>query len=72
VRKLEIMLTIPEDEVVIQGKILTGNEKEVCMYFIAKGEFNVFVTSQVFTKPSKFRTMSIGDHFGEISMIYGC
>lgn len=29
VRKLEILLTIPEDEVVIQGKMLTGAEKEI-------------------------------------------
>jgi CRP-like cAMP-binding protein len=72
VRKLEIMLTIPEDEVVVQNKMLTGEEKEVCMYFIAKGEFNVFVQAQVFTQPTKFNTLSIGDHFGEISMIYGC
>lgn len=72
VRKLEILLTIPEDEVVIQGKMLTGAEKEICMYFIAKGEFNVFVQAQVYTQPIKVRTLSIGDHFGEISMMYGC
>lgn len=51
VRKLEIMLTIPEDEIVTQNKTLTGKEKEVCMYFIAKGEFQVFCQIQVLTMP---------------------
>lgn len=72
VRKLEIMLTIPEDEIVTQDKKLTNNEKEICMYFIAKGEFQVFCQTQVHTMPSKVRTLMNGNHFGEISMIYDC
>lgn len=72
VRKLEVMLTIPEDEVVKQGKQLSEKEKELSMYFISKGEFGVYVQAQVYTQPTKVRTLSVGDHFGEISMIYGC
>eukprot|EP00343_Euplotes_focardii_P001258 CAMPEP_0205799586 /NCGR_PEP_ID=MMETSP0205-20121125/915_1 /ASSEMBLY_ACC=CAM_ASM_000278 /TAXON_ID=36767 /ORGANISM="Euplotes focardii, Strain TN1" /LENGTH=360 /DNA_ID=CAMNT_0053061163 /DNA_START=45 /DNA_END=1127 /DNA_ORIENTATION=- len=72
VRNLEIMLTIPEDEIVKQNKHLTGKEVEVCMYFIAKGEFQVFCQKQVHSIPLKVRTLQTGDHFGEISLIYDC
>ncbi|CAI2376170.1 unnamed protein product [Moneuplotes crassus] len=72
VRKLETILTVPEDEIVTQNKRLTGNEKDVQIYFIAKGEFQVYCQTQVHTMPSKVRTLQSGDHFGEISMLYGC
>lgn len=72
VRKLEIMLTIPENEIVKQNTFISDNEKDVSLYFIAKGEFNVYVQNQVHTKPVKVRQLQVGDHFGEISMIYKC
>ena len=42
------------------------------MYFIAKGEFQVFCQTQVHSMPVKVRTLQNGDHFGEVSLIYGC
>jgi len=42
------------------------------MYFIAKGEFQVYVQAQAQSMPQKVRTLQNGDHFGEVSLIYGC
>ena len=84
VRRFKITLSTPEKEIVKQDKYLTEEEEkwweslqtndfyEAFMYFIAKGEFNVFVTREIHTKAIKHRKLSIGDHFGEISMIYKC
>lgn len=72
VRHLDTMLTIPEKEIVKQDTELSGEEKETCMYFVAKGEFKVFVQPQIHAIPVKVRKLQVGDHFGEISMLYKC
>ena len=70
VRNLSIVLTIPETEIVKQGEIADTPEQEARMYFIAKGDWDVLVRFQENTLPKKVRLLKIGDHFGEISMIY--
>lgn len=72
VRKLEIMLTLPESEVVKQYESPTINDQDTRMYYIAKGEFTVYVQTQPQMKSLKVRSLALGDHFGEISMIYNC
>mmetsp|Transcript_13955 Transcript_13955/g.16170 ORF Transcript_13955/g.16170 Transcript_13955/m.16170 type:complete len:162 (-) Transcript_13955:711-1196(-) len=72
VKKLEIMLTIPENEIVKQNTLPSADDKDINMYFIAKGEFNVYVQFQTNSKPTNVRQLQVGDHFGEISMIYKC
>jgi CRP-like cAMP-binding protein len=42
------------------------------MYFIAKGKCDVLVQYKENTLPVKVRELELGDHFGEISMIYKC
>ena len=66
------MLTIPENEIVKQNEPSFTDTQETRIYYIAKGEFTVEVQTQPHMKPVKVRDLNVGDHFGEISMLYKC
>lgn len=83
VSKLEIKLSMPEDVIVKQedlGEVAHNEKGHMCMFFIAKGSCNVLVQTRfvldVFTTEAdsiKFvRRLEVGDHFGEISLLYNC
>ena len=55
----------PEDKIIRQGDAGT------CMYFLSRGEWNVFITDE--NKISKnIKTLELGDYFGEVSAIKKC
>lgn len=64
VKKLEIELSYPEQQLVTQGDV--SNE---CMYFVEKGECSVMVKDKVGLESGakKVRTLFPGDHFGVTS-----
>ena len=53
----------PEEELITQG---TNGE---CMYFLAKGDCEVFVIDE-FRKQKYHDLMRSGRHFGEIALLY--
>lgn len=70
VQKLDILLTIPETEIVKQGEDPFANNQEPKLYFVAKGEWEVLVRILDDNTPIKSNKLRIGDHFGEISILY--
>jgi len=63
--ELDTKMFLPEDEVIRQ------NEKGNKMFFIAKGECDVFVTDE--NSSYKYSsTLKNGSHFGEISLLKDC
>jgi len=64
VSKLETVLSVPE-------AIFRQDDDSNDMYFIAKGECEVRRDYKR-RDHEKIRTLRPGDHFGEISLIYGC
>ncbi|CAI2372633.1 unnamed protein product [Moneuplotes crassus] len=62
---LDTKLFLPEDEIIRQNSV--GD----CMYFIAKGEFDVFVTDE--NKMARFTSsLKNGDYFGEVALLKKC
>lgn len=72
VKRFDVVLTTPEHAFVTQEEELT--EENHNMFFIAKGDCNVKVKDKIgdIVEETKARTLNVGDHFGEISMIYNC
>ena len=82
---MEIVLSMPEQLLICQedppdeGESATNEPR---MYFIAKGRYDVFVKknhivavgngSDKSNKDKGDCSLSEGDHFGEIGLIYGC
>ena len=66
VMKLVTVLSVPEDVLFRQDD--ESNE----MYFIAKGECSVNIRDYKKREHKNFKILKPGDHFGEISLIYGC
>jgi CRP-like cAMP-binding protein len=69
VKRLEIKLEAPENEIVKQG-----SDDNDYMYVVQKGECNVLVVDKVGLEngSKRVRTLYPGDHFGEVSLIYNC
>lgn len=65
-RRLSIKLCNPDDIIVKLGDMT--NE----VYFIAEGEVSISILDRVKQSFENFRILEAGDHFGEISAIYGC
>jgi CRP-like cAMP-binding protein len=67
-----VELSTPEQAFVNQEDDLT--EENTNMFFIAKGDCDVKVRDKIgdIVEECVARTLNPGDHFGEISMIYGC
>lgn len=72
VRYLDILLTIPETEIVKQGQDPFQGPEEPRLYFVAKGECQVLIQTQEMTQPTKVKKLRVGDHFGEIALLYNC
>lgn len=83
VRNLNIFLTIPESDIIKQddlpeidyaiqneNKLDNPEENETKIFFIVKGDCDVFVQFEDAHVPKFVRRLHTGDHFGEISMIY--
>jgi CRP-like cAMP-binding protein len=66
VMKLVTVLSVPEDIFFRQ------DDESNDMYFIAKGECTVNVRDYKKREHKNFKILKPGDHFGEISLIYGC
>jgi CRP-like cAMP-binding protein len=66
VTKLETLMYVPENVIVQQ------NTKGDGVYFIQTGDCVVNIKSQNGKDRIAHRLLSEGDHFGEISTIYGC
>lgn len=62
---LKIRLFLPEDSAVRQGEIAES------MFFIARGEFDVYVTDE--NQSEKFTTtLKGGNYFGEVALLKSC
>jgi CRP-like cAMP-binding protein len=83
--KMQIVLSMPEQLLISQEDPPDEGESatdEPRMYFIANGRFDVFVKknhivaagngSDKSSKDKGVCSLSEGDHFGEIGLIYGC
>jgi len=80
--KMEIKLSMPEQKLLHQEDppVPLGSSEEPCMFFIAKGRYDVFIKKTHATamgsgsdkKAGRECSLSEGDHFGEIGLIYGC
>lgn len=66
VMKLVTVLSVPEDVFFRQ------DDESDDMYFIAKGECSVSVRDYKKKEHKNFKVLKPGDHFGEISLVYGC
>jgi len=66
VMKLVTILSVPGDVFFRQ------DEESNDMYFIAKGECSVSIRNYKKEEIKNFKILIPGDHFGEISLIYGC
>ena len=66
VMKLVTVLSVPEDYFFRQ------DDESTDMYFIAKGECTVTIKDYKRREHKSFKVLKPGDHFGEISLIYGC
>jgi CRP-like cAMP-binding protein len=66
VMKLVTVLSVPEDVFFRQ------DEESNDMYFIAKGECMVSIRDNNKKEHKNFKILRPGDHFGELSLIYGC
>lgn len=69
---LEIDLTTPEEEIVIQNQLLVDDEEKVRMFFVAKGAYDVVVVPHYKAQPVKVNYLTMGDHFGELALVFGC
>lgn len=82
IKRLEIELATPEYVFMVQDEEvklnLTENserdKRNDYMFFIAKGECNVMVKDKLYEGHEELlvRTLQPGEHFGEISLLYGC
>ncbi|CDW87072.1 cyclic nucleotide-binding protein [Stylonychia lemnae] len=72
VKRLKVELATPEQIFVSQDDEVT--EDTCYMFFLAKGDCVVMIKDRVQDghEEIKHRSLLPGDHFGEISMIYGC
>lgn len=68
-KRLDIVLASPEVEIVKQGI-----EDDEGMFFIQSGECSVVVQDKIGLESGNklVRLLYKGDHFGEISLLYGC
>lgn len=69
---METLLKTPEDIMVKQN--IKPSDDECLLYLIAKGRCQVYVADKFKERSEEkiVRELQPGDHFGEISMIYGC
>ena len=65
-KRLTLLLCNPDDFIVQQGDLTTD------IYYIAEGEVSVSLADRLKHSFENFRILEPGDHFGEISTIYGC
>lgn len=65
VMKLVTVLSVPEDVLFRQ------DDESNDMYFIAKGECSVSIRDYKKREHKNFKILKPGDHFGEISLLYG-
>lgn len=63
---LEIRLYSPDDHIVNQGDMTAD------IYYVSEGEVSVSLSDRVKQSFPNFRILSEGDHFGEISTLFGC
>ena len=66
VSKLHTCITTPEEE------ILTQDSPGSDMFFISQGDCAVNIIDKQGETHVAVRLLSVGNHFGEISTIYGC
>ena len=65
-RKLDTRILLPEFNIVNQG------EKGSCLYFIAKGEWGVFINDHKGIKHRNEENLMPGDLFGEVALLWKC
>ena len=65
-RRFNLQLNNPDDKIVSQG------ERTTEIYFIVNGEATVSMENTMKQPLHHFKELTAGDHFGEISAIYGC
>ena len=72
IKRFGVVLTTPEQVFVQQEDEF--NDQNNSMFFIAKGDCDVKVKDKIgeIGEECTARTLNKGDHFGEISVIYGC
>lgn len=68
VGKLGTSLNIPEEQVIKQNDDSSSKD----LYFIGKGDCEVRVMDERGREHEMIRQLVEGDHFGEISLLYGC
>ena len=66
VSKLGICLSVPEEEIISQG------DEGLDMFFLCKGDCVVVIKHDTGLISVLPKLITIGDHFGEISLIYKC
>jgi CRP-like cAMP-binding protein len=66
VSHLDVCLTCPEEEIISEGEI--GDH----MFFISKGDCVVTVRDQNNQMTMVETILTVGDHFGELALIYHC
>lgn len=66
VMKFVTVLSVPEDIIFRQ------DEESTDMYFIAKGECSINIRDYRKREYNDYVILRPGDHFGEISLLYGC
>ena len=65
-RRFNLQLNNPDDLIIKQG------DKTTDIYFMVNGEATVSIENTVRQPLYHFKELATGDHFGEISAIYGC
>lgn len=72
VDKLGTYLNVPEQEVIKQDGGPEDRKLQFAMYFIGKGDCKVNIRDERGREHEGVRLLVEGDHFGEISVIFGC
>jgi CRP-like cAMP-binding protein len=65
-RRFNLQLNNPDDTIIKQGDLTTD------LYFMVQGEASVSLENTLREPYTHFKELSTGDHFGEISALYGC
>ena len=68
VNAMETLLVQPEDTIIRQGR----KEGADYLYFIMQGDCIVNIRDTQGKEHEAYKLLTEGDHFGEISLLYGC
>ena len=71
---MEIVLKKPESKLIVQNEVPSEKDGNDKMYFLAKGKCDVNINDKFNEKACTYnpKRLVVNDHFGEISMLYGC